>query len=1747
MPKTISKSANCSAAGFAASRLAVPRHSTTGANYPLRKAVKGCTGVLTPAAHGRSPHCAKSHRLTRKERNVVRDNEEQIRTGELRKIGKHLYSGGCDSVPTSQPGCRTAIASAILGFASVPMSLWSHYRAENGMQFPAIDKKIGVPSTPFPDDSNHTAHSAHEEGARPIGSEYPTLANIGDRILTVGQKMYASFPSWPALLQGVAADSEIDSDPFWAPGYQDKKRDAVSRIFSSTTAAPMVPAFSPITYSANSFLDRAPAWHSINKETILNGISAYQRWPARIPQDVRLKGMKLERPLDSASSIDQLLDTFTPIMQRKMGDVALVNQYEYAVLKYAIHNQLRSGESDFFCSDPSRPQATLQQAEMQSDVSHIFFNALGQVFPLVDARSLEKFVRTSSATFLSTNPSLNKFAKFADGIKMDVNRRLNIPGHAFTKEVRARLSTLVSWFVASELGACDPLFNARINMGGFNFDQTLYQSDDATLMSIGAGFITRYPSKPSTTLTPALLREGGMHCLISLSSTEWPLNTHASLTQLGANLLQHSKGIPGEAAPDNATSALAHLIAPEMQKIRLMKVVSLREEEFVKRANDRDPNVGLHQALSRDALSALTRSKFDLYRFGLAQLPISDQENLIRSSNRNLIKVYTPTVTLYEAVHYGVAYKASFNGTSGLILKSGSEDNEGGIDYYLFSEERCWGSPVVSKITKNIHRAGGVNKYVKENHAAFTHGLGFPSVNQTAFETNSFSIYATTLDEIAISVSGLQSNYPAQIHEGIFGVPQPQQSSPNLAEKIFHSKIFAIGKFVIGVLPTGSCVIAVLDIAEMIALPAKTNAELADQGLTLAADALFCFSGMIKLGETRNIIRSVRTAFNFNSPEDFAADKMAKPKTEQLREIDVEFGSPDGSPKLVLAEQLATAPQDFDFRTGLSDFFGTPITKTSGVPDIIFIHKNRLEVPPDLQPEGLIQKSAGGPLFLVMNVGDSEKRVSYLWNESERQLERQTDQWLSAYGHLMDRDTKALTLFKQDLLRRAYSQHISDILYNNNCINAIQQHEYQSHFDHPPESVIDGVYSVGDRRYIKINKQFYMLAHKPELAAVERVVGQGIPKDLQLDMRYDGATWKVVNNHLISPIRQLPEFITSFADALKQGFNLPEGWQASAMYVDSENTDQFIFSFRDSNGNTLYRRGPDRKNAFELLSHEEFEEIRCNRARRSPPDGARAGCRTISPQMMPLSSEFKRANAIRQLVALDVETRPYYERPLLRLEVVRNVEKINNFFQGNPLQREQIVDLIARTKRKPILELERAIQGMGYLMQGRVPLLNEALLNLTDFWETIQAQLTKESFGRYGIQDTELKKVCKIGLQLCEKLRAYNNLADTYTSKVKILNRLSSEYESEFIAPKQKASARLWKTVFGPALTSDFQKVRGWTFETRAKGLSEISDLYGMEVANDIQSTYIDSHQLAGDMVDWSKNDPASFWKQASSFFHVSDEPSPIVLDELVPILSKFKECAHPLKTDALRVISPAVNPEGIQYRYSPDEHAEGIPQEGSLFGNVISAFTYEKGKKRGRLFLSTATFLSPTTNLAELQETLQHELSHLALPNSADEFYLNSDRSRYGHYSGGALGRQADVILDSADAFLKYMEDNPKQKIGFMLHCQTHVPDVLKTHFPEGIEGHTIDKLRFRHFAIAIFKGPAAIKIKAFMMPDIFVAWLQHMARGLPKTDAVGFGASGRQKREFYLNAMETPVGKLLVRELFEVIRNEKVIANRE
>ena len=1650
-------------------------------------------------------------------------------------------------MPAAQAGCKALIASAVLGFASVPMALWSNYRAANGMHFPVIDRKNREPFPTVPDDGSRSATPVGGDSSEPMGSEFPTLKNIASQIVKYGQEMYASFPALPSLLPGAAADREVESDPFWAPGYQQKKMNPVPAILTTTTtksqtklnstsAIPFINTIRTVT----TFFDKDRAWAPIKKETILNGINAYQRWGPNIPQDARLNGIRTERPCDPALNIDQLLDTFAPIMPRKMGHGAVVDQYEYSVLKYAIHNQLRPGDNNFTHSDPARLQVALSQKALQSDVAHIFFNSLGSTFATLDAQPLEKLIRKSTDTFLRTNPPLNTIGSFATNLKVDANRRLNFPGHAFTTEAHTRLTTLLIWLVESELSAIDPLFNTQINVNGADFEHLQYKSDDAVLMRIGAGFIAKFSSNYSTPLTTVLLKEAGLHSLIDLPLEEWPSSTYDSLLQFSSGLPQNLSGKPRATTDERIKEALAALIAPEMPKIHLMKLVKIKEDLFTKAVNDQVSNA-LHQRQSQDALKNLIRAKFDLYSYGLAHLPLSDRENLIFESNRNLVRIYTPRVTLYEASHAGVAYQASFNGTSGLILGAGPTESDGSTDYYLFSEERSWGSPVVSKITEQIRRTGSVNKYVSENHLAFTSGIRFPSTNHTAFDTTAFSISATTLDEIAFSVSDALS-YPPEIHNGLSVVSPSQPLTPGLAEKIFHSKIFAIGKFVIGIFPGGNCVIAVLDVAEMIALPAKTDAELIDQGITLAVDSLFCFTGLIKLGETRNIIRSARTAFNFRTPEEFGAVKVAKQKLEPPSDIE-EPVLVDGL-KLTEGRERGLSRQNLRFRTGISELVDIAPLKAPTFPSIISIHDNTLNVPYALRPEGLIQKSDGGPIFVVMDVGEPGKRVSYLWNESDRQLEQQTDQWLSAYGHLMDRDPKVLALFVQDLTRRFYSKHISDMLYHNKCVTALNQRQYQSHFDHPPEGEVNGVYRVGDRRYIKLVDQFYLLSEKQGSPTVERIVGQGIPEDLQLDVQYDSATWHVKNNHLIKPLHQLPDGVTSFDGALKKGFNLPEGWQSTAMYIDSQNGDQFIFSFLDRDGNTLYRRGPDRKNAFEMLSREEFDENRCGRVRRSPqPGGAGSGCSSMGPHIIPLSPESARANAISQLVALDVETRPYYERPLLRLEIVRDVETINSHFHENSELRQRAFVLLSRMESKPTLVLPRAIQEMGTLMQGRVAVPAETIKNLTNFWESIQRQIAKESADGLRVNDPALQKICQVGLQLCMKLRSYNNLGDTYTSKVRKLNQLNYDYESRFLIPQQRASSRLWKTIFGPVLTSQFATAQGWTFETHAKGISQIREKYGVEVAHDISYAYADSHELAGDLVDWSRADPAAFWRQISSFFHVSGALSLPAQNLLVRTLSKFEQCAHPQKMDALRVISPAVSPDGIQYRYSLQEHAEGIPQEASLFGNVVSAYTYEGGKNQGKIYLTTTTFLSPTSNAAELQETLQHELSHLAIPKSADELYLNTDRSKYGHYSAGALGRQADVLLDSQEAFLKYIEDNPAQKSGFLLHCKVHLPGTLRTYFPEGVEGTSIDKSRFRAFVIALFKGPPDIKIKAFLMPDIFVAWFQHMAKGLPKfSSPLSANTERRQKREASTIAVEAEIERLLVRDVFETIRREEV-----
>ena len=110
--------------------------------------------------------------------------------------------------------------------------------------------------------------------------------------------------------------------------------------------------------------------------------------------------------------------------------------------------------------------------------------------------------------------------------------------------------------------------------------------------------------------------------------------------------------------------------------------------------------------------------------------------------------------------------------------------------------------------------------------------------------------------------------------------------------------------------------------------------------------------------------------------------------------------------------------------------------------------------------------------------------------------------------------------------------------------------------------------------------------------------------------------------------------------------------------------------------------------------------------------------------------------------------------------------------------------------------------------------------------------------------------------------------------------------------------------------------------------------------------------------------------------------------------------------------------------------------------------------------------------------------------------------------------------------------------KLGFLTHFRTVLPSRFKEYFPQGIKG-AINQERFDGFVTKLFEGPPDEKIKAFMMPDIFVSWLQHMLKTLPTGDAQP--SNFRHKRESSPNPLDAQIQKLLVRELFDASRRKK------
>ncbi|MGZ9709520.1 hypothetical protein ACXX82_01705 [Glaciimonas sp. GNP009] len=1676
-------------------------------------------------------HHAKAPRETRRQRinteiknEKINEENEQVEMAALRDGYAQFYGNPGDvsclgSCAAEGPINKTGLALAIVLIANAckPSLLFSAYCKQTGTRFPILpttteDLKLTAP-----------IKSRNNDTAAVTPSNIPTLADIGNGLLECGKYVYDSLPALPkGGIQGVGASvPEHNRERYWHVADQEPKP-------------------TPKTFWAALTADAETT--SLNTSAaIFSGINAYHHWLPNVPQDERLKGLALEYTRNNIVDVKQLLVAFAPLMPREWGKEVTVDQYEYAILKYATQLQRAPDGSRVWLSDIVQPQTVRPQTELKEAATKLFFNALAEINETLGARTLRDFIHSIVDWDLHANPTLDKLPKLATQIRGLVLRRLALPGLSLTATERHRLDTLVNWFTEATLVDMDPLLSAELNIQHPDFGQTSYHSRDGTLMSIGAGFIHQFPAKTSHPLTPAVLREVGLHSLINLSPQAWPSTTGAALIRFYNSLPANTPGELLKSPAERMKAGLSSLMAPVLTKIRLLQEVKIKENAFLLCAAERFNNDTFHEQQSRSALNELELSKFHLYKFGIEHLPQTDQENLIRSSSEGRLEVFVPEVILYKAEDDNASYKATLTATSGFIVGTGSTHSTGSSEYYLFSEERSWSSPVVSRITKQI--AGDVTRYVNDHHATFTSGVRFQPSSQISFETSSIFTFGTNPDEIAIALSGLY-NFPPSIHKRFIDASAEKPPSTTVTGNL-HSTIYAFGKFLIGMIPEGSCVIAVLDTAEMIALPANTDEGLAEQGMAIGTDALFCFTGMVRAEQASYLIPSVRPPFNFRTSDEFAESKITTHLAKQAPETGSKVDLKQERRKLAASTHMAMKPKDLQFRTGISEFIDTTPAKIVTLPNKISVRGNTLRVPRNLAPKGLIQKSEGGPIYIVMGLANSEKKVSYLWNEPKQILELQTDQWLKSYEHLLDQDPQVLSTFMRKFPQPSSSADVAGMLYNNKRLNSVRQIKYQSFFDHPPVQAKHGIYSVGDREYIKLEGGFYLLEEQSEPSGERRIkgegiLGKGIPEDLRLDMKYDGANWYVTNNHLITPMSELPKTITSFNAAIEQGFNLPEGWSTSTMYVDHFNRDQFIFSFHDKEGRIQYRSGPDRNDALEELTTEKFDEKQC-RVKRAPPVSLQASCSSPAAYISPLPSESMRRQAINELVALDIETRPFYERPLLRLEILRDAEKIQNVFHTNP-ELELHFSTIALLIRRERSTWLRIMSQMKTLQWGTDTVPAKSLLRLSNFWKGVQDHLKRASFEDFGGQESALNDICETNLKLCESQRSYIELKEVYLKKVVTLNRLSNEYKTDFLIPQQKATTRLWKVVIGPVLTTKFTKAEDWTFEIHARGISEIRKAYGQNFADNVLSAYATNHEHAENLVDWSKDAPESFWKDASAFFHVIPEDITLAYKkEMIGVLSNFRNHAAPASADNLRIVSPAISPEGVQYRYNLQNHVKGAPQESSLFGNEITAYTFEEnweGGQRGEVFLTTSAFLSPINSPMTLEEVLGHELAHLAIPEGQQEIYLSADQSKFGHCSEDGMRRHADAILGSPAAFLSYIKNPPDMKLGFLTHFRTVLPSRFKEHFPQGIKG-AINQERFDGFVTKLFEGPPDEKIKAFMMPDIFVSWLQHMLKTLPTGDAQP--SNFRHKRESSPNPLDAQIQKLLVRELFDASRRKK------
>lgn len=1723
-----------SASTVAATGAACDRQQTSNASGTLGRSVIDCTSSTRSLHRGKSIHL-RVPRKTRKARQIEEQHAARIHAThqehEWAAVRRALSPDNHDmsALPPIQETLALAIVAVIPGLITMLNEIPGPRQQGATLANTSPTHLAYVPAslTSSTADATPLALTGFPAVSGTATDFRKTLTNFGDKI---NQRLTDIYNKLPTLLPQVAADTEPErhNPAYWQPPYRHPQNEPADRGGVITVKRINHPPPSwPVTATAAKIFNDSQIWSAEDQALTRSGIKAYRRWPAAIAEDDRKKGIVTSNFNGTPLPVNALLDGLEALISYKLGGETSysVDLYEYNVMISAILSSYAANTNNGVeqvadganhALEKSHP--TKSQSELQTDVAYIFVNAVMRPCSIMSLATMETVIHEKSDADLKGGPMLNALPAISRRLKAELCAVMHTMFPNLTVQQNALLDTLTGWYVNARLSTIEPLFAPRFNLSSDEFSHTKYHSRDGISMRIGAAFLIQFPAAHRVTPSPAQLREAGLHHLIHTPASHWSLATTTAVTNFGHLSLSN-------ATDDEALKAGAEkLIEPEMKRIGLLKAVERCEEEFVFCIKDTSNDPINHERQSRAALKKLALSKSELYVSGLRELAPKDRGKLIEIGKKGALELFATRLTICNTHNNDIAYRAVLNGTSGAVVKAEN-------DYYLFSHARSWGSPTVSCITDAVAQAGGVAEYMRFSHSSLTGGIHFPSIAPSDFATHSVGIFARGIVDIAREVAALQS-YPEEIHQS----SQPELSSQpprSIGSEIIHSRVYVLVRTMIGFVPKANCLLPALDLAEMMVEPAKTWSGFAAQATTLATDTFFCFLGF-NPSPTLPVVSSIRTAFKFSSQEAFAEEKLAQRLGARSTEIKPTSGLQDYGEKPLISKLLTTRREDLHFRNGFSHLLAAASVDTA-LPTHIFFdgtYPTALESVHNLLLEGLIQKPEGGAIYLIMGSITSPKKVGYLWNELEKKLTLQTDKWLLDYGHLIDKDPQLLATITHSPSNPSSTASMSKKLYQNKRIDALRPHAYQSHFDHPPEPTGRDIYTVKgvgdfvDRNYIKLKDKYYLLgqthhavanmpsALSPESTFIDGrwqqrenplekicIIGHQMPKDLRLDMSYIDGGWQISNNHLIGPVSALPKGITSADEAFKEGFNHPDGWSISERYIDYANSDQFILSLRDEDGSTLYRRGPNRNNAFEPLSKEEFETTQYW-SRRRLLSNSQTSCSNQANNLRAapvLTLKEARSAALKKIVETEVQARAFYERPLLRIEMLADNEQITRTFTAYPGLSLHFNSLLDKCSGKT---LPQALSELKFLNSVEKKIYGA--FRGKRYWGTMMEQLkaTPEAFGD---DVAAIEEICNLAVGICSHQDRYTLLKENLITKIAKQKLLHANYIKEFIEPEQRLFTRLWGRYFAPLLTSDFCTTDKWVFEIQARGMSGISSTYGKQVAAEFMSIYTNTHQESSQLLKWEADDSASFWMAHAKFYAIDGRSlGPAERKIILSGLSNFKTSSHPDRMSKLRIISPSLSPQGMHYQYNPESHLKGHPQEASLFGNKLTGYTYDQGDNRGKLYLSTATFLSPSTSDgAQTRDVIRHELAHLVIPQSDREIYLIGDGSKYGYYSPGSQLRQAKVILRSPDAFCAYVHSTPGLKEVFLEHFKIVSPISFGKIFPnyEEVGAISITVIEFDKFVHLLFnKLPATEKMKAFAMPDFFITWFEHMGKIIPQ-----------------------------------------------